>query len=226
MSQTREQQIREQVRNYHRDNPEVWELFKSFTLELIYSGRRNYSANAIFERIRWEKDLGNGSEAAFKLNNNYRAFYARRFMATYPQYEGFFRTRTQPSSTQDATYAKELGPQDYKSGYNETAAEIRIAEKEMAALGDEIDVIEIPSPNSSAERGLFHVFAFGKDLAKPLYRQVGRRQLTRRQEAVGFYNPEDNERVYTDWTRHYQWDHEEEQAREIVQARRSQRAAS
>tara|TARA_R110002153_G_C13078403_1_gene474068 strand:+ start:273 stop:650 length:378 start_codon:yes stop_codon:yes gene_type:complete len=118
MSQTREQQIREQVRTYHRDNPEVWELFKSFTLDLIYGGRKHYSANAIFERIRWEKDLGNGSEAAFKLNNNYRAFYARHFMATYPRYEGFFRTRTQPSSTQDATDSKEFGPRDYPSSYS------------------------------------------------------------------------------------------------------------
>ena len=104
MSQTREQQIREQVRTYHRNHPEVWELF---------SGRKHYSANAIFERIRWEKDLGNASEAAFKLNNNYRAFYARRFMASYPQHEGFFRTRAQPSTQQDATYTDELGPQDY-----------------------------------------------------------------------------------------------------------------
>jgi len=118
MSQTREQQIRQQVRTYHRNNPEVWELFKDFTFELIYSGRKHYSANAIFERIRWEKDLGAGSEAAFKLNNNYRAFYARRFMATYPRYEGFFRTRTQPSSTQDATNSKEFGPRDYPSSYS------------------------------------------------------------------------------------------------------------
>ena len=108
-----ELELREQVRTYHRNHPEVWELFKSFTLKLIDSGRKHYSANAIFERIRWEKDLGNASEAAFKLNNNYRAFYARRFMASYPQHEGFFRTRAQPSTQQDATYTDELGPQDY-----------------------------------------------------------------------------------------------------------------
>jgi len=123
MSRTREQQIREQVRNYHHDNPEVWELFKSFTMELIYSGRKHYSANAIFERIRWEKDLGNGCEAAFKLNNNYRAFYSRRFMASYPQYEGFFRTRSQPSSTQDALYADELSPCDYPSSNSRQSSE-------------------------------------------------------------------------------------------------------
>jgi len=223
MSQTREQQIREQVRTYHRNNPEVWELFKSFTLELIYSGRKHYSANAIFERIRWEKDLGNGSEAAFKLNNNYRAFYARRFMASYPQYEGFFRTRAQPSSTQDATYNKEFGPRDYPAGNSAPADRIRIAEKEIAALGNDIDVIEIPDAHNSSK---FHVFAFGEDLAKPLYRQVGKTELNERQAANGFYRPEDNEQIWTDWTRHYTWEQQEEQAREIVQARRSQRAAS
>lgn len=217
MSRTREQQIREQVRMYHRDNPEVWELFKSFTLELIYSGRKHYSANAIFERIRWEKDLGNGSEAAFKLNNNYRAFYARRFMASYPQYDGFFRTRAQPSSQQEATYTSELGPQDYRSGNSTPADRIRIAEKEIAALGDEIDVIEIPDAHNDSK---FHVFAFGKDLSKPLYRQVGKTNLDARQAANGFYAPEDNTQIWTDWTRHYTWDRQEAQAREIVQARR------
>ena len=188
MSRTREQQIREQVRNYHRDNPEVWELFKSFTLELIYSGRKHYSANAIFERIRWEKDLGNGGEAAFKLNNNYRAFYARRFMASYPQYEGFFRTRSQPSSQQEATYTSELGPQDYRPGNSTPADRIRVAEKEIAALGNEIDVIEIPDAHNSSK---FHVFAFGKDISKPLYRQVGKTDLSARQAANGFYATED-----------------------------------
>ena len=217
MSRTREQQIREQVRNYHRDNPEVWELFKSFTLELIYSGRKHYSANAIFERIRWEKDLGNGGEAAFKLNNNYRAFYARRFMASYPQYDGFFRTRSQPSSQQEATYTSELGPQDYRPGNSTPADRIRVAEKEIAALGNEIDVIEIPDAHNSSK---FHVFAFGKDISKPLYRQVGKTDLSARQAANGFYATEDNRQIWADWTRHYQWDHEEAQAREIVQARR------
>ena len=213
MSQTREQQIREQVRTYHRDNPEVWGLFKSFTLKLIQSGRKHYSANAIFERIRWEKDLGNGSEAAFKLNNNYRAFYARRFMASFPQHEGFFRTRAQPSSNQDATFRKEFGPSDYAIVENGIV---------IFSPDSEFDVIEIPDAHNSSK---FHVFAFGEDLAKPLYRQVGKTGLNERQAANGFYRPEDNEQIWTDWTRHYQWDEQEQQAREIVETRRSQRTA-
>ena len=113
MFNTRQDEMREQVKKFHKEHPEVWDLFVRFTFEMIKRGRKHYSANAIFERIRWEKDLGNTSEAAFKLNNNYRAFYARRFMACYPEHGGFFRTRKQISGEQKATNLPELTPSEY-----------------------------------------------------------------------------------------------------------------
>ena len=45
------------------------------------------------------------------INNNYKPFYARRFMACYPQHEGFFRTRKQTSEDKDATNLPELTPE-------------------------------------------------------------------------------------------------------------------
>lgn len=110
IAKTREDELREQVNSYHRQHPEVWDLFCAFTREVIRAGHKNYSANAIFERIRWERDIGGNEGDAFKLNNNYRAFYARRFMTINPQFEGFFRTRKQISADARATDLPQLTP--------------------------------------------------------------------------------------------------------------------
>lgn len=115
---TRKDEMREQVSRFHKENPEVWTLFVKFSREIKSRGFKNYSVNAIFERIRWEKDAGGDGETSFKLNNNYRAFYARRFMRMYPQHDGFFRTREQTSGGEEETRLPELTPKDYYTADN------------------------------------------------------------------------------------------------------------
>jgi len=110
----RTEEMRQQVTEFHRRHPEVWDMFVHFTFEMIQRGYKNYSVNAIFERIRWEKDsVGGDGVTSFKLNNNYRAFYSRRFMRAYPEYDGFFRTREQTSEERFATHKPELTPSYY-----------------------------------------------------------------------------------------------------------------
>lgn len=113
MSDTRYDEMREQCEAFHKQHPEVWELLQRFSAEMKSRGFQHYSINGIFERIRWEKDIGGNGETQFKLNNNYRAFYARRFMRMYPEYEGFFRIREQVSNDVGATKLPELTPRDY-----------------------------------------------------------------------------------------------------------------
>ena len=108
------EEMREQVTAYHKKHPEVWEMFEEFAFQMINRGYKNYSVNAIFERIRWEKDAGGDGITQFKIGNNYRAFYARAFMKKFPEHEGFFRTRKQTSENRDATYMPEMSPQDYE----------------------------------------------------------------------------------------------------------------
>ena len=84
-------------REFHHDNPRVYDLFKKFTFQAIQAGRENYSVNAIFERIRWHTDIETRGDE-FKLNNNHRAYYGRKFMLDYPKYDGFFRTRDTKSA--------------------------------------------------------------------------------------------------------------------------------
>ena len=110
----RRDEMAEQCTEFHRQHPDVWELFVRFTLEMIGRGFSNYSCNAIFERIRWEKDAGGNGATQFKLNNNYRALYARRFMKLFPLHEGFFRTREQVSESKPATGMPELTPSNFR----------------------------------------------------------------------------------------------------------------
>lgn len=110
---TRHNEMQEQFDAFHASHPEVWDLFQRFAFEQIAKGFRNYSSKGIFERIRWEVARPEPDPADFKLNNNYTAFYARWFMAKYPEHTGFFRVREQISHWEPATKLPPLGPKDY-----------------------------------------------------------------------------------------------------------------
>lgn len=42
---------------FHNSNPEVYDMFRRFAVEIRNAGYRRYSADAIMHRIRWECDL-------------------------------------------------------------------------------------------------------------------------------------------------------------------------
>lgn len=74
-------------------NPHFYPLFVRFSRQLAARGYRNIGVALIFERIRWESMIRTTETDEYKLNNNFRSIYARRFMADYPELNGFFRTR-------------------------------------------------------------------------------------------------------------------------------------
>lgn len=85
---------------FHERNPIVWELFEQFTMQIV--GMRNkYSAQAVFERIRWQMDIETDG-VVVKLNNNFCAYYARMFEAKHPEFTGFFRSRKRISEHKPA----------------------------------------------------------------------------------------------------------------------------
>jgi len=84
---------------YDAANPDIWTAFKKFTFQLIDKGVACYGAKAIFEKIRFEVTLEKGANA-FKLNNNFTAKYARKFMDLYPWHKGFFQVRQSPKTRQ------------------------------------------------------------------------------------------------------------------------------
>lgn len=78
---------------YHYQNPQIYELFKIYTNKALQRGFKNFSAEFVFNIIRWESNISTTDPMNFKLNNNYKAFYSRMYMNEHPQYVGFFRTR-------------------------------------------------------------------------------------------------------------------------------------
>ena len=82
---------KEKFDQYDNANPHIYELFKRFAFEAIDSGREYFSAEAIVNRVRWETMISGDDD--YKINNNYKPFYSRKFMNEFPQYNNFFRTR-------------------------------------------------------------------------------------------------------------------------------------
>jgi len=78
--------------NYDANNPAIYEGFIKYSLELIKAGKTKISAYLIFERMRWEAAISVNLDG-YKLNNNFRPYYARKFMEEFPQYAGYFTLR-------------------------------------------------------------------------------------------------------------------------------------
>ena len=112
--QTRKDEIEAAAKQFALQNPKVWEMFEQFTLEAIGKGFKHYSTNSIFQRIRWETDIPDEyGDSTFKINNNYAPYYARWFMTVYPEYDGFFRTRSLSTEDKDPVGRPELTPADF-----------------------------------------------------------------------------------------------------------------
>ena len=80
--------------SYDKANPQVWDAFIRFTKEAISFGHQHLSASLVVERIRWETLIDSRSFDGLKINNNHRAYYARKFHKEFPEHRGFFRTRS------------------------------------------------------------------------------------------------------------------------------------
>jgi hypothetical protein len=70
--------------------------------EIVMNGRKHASADALCHRIRAEMYIEGDDERNPKLNNDFTAFYARKWQREYPQLASLFRTRAQPSKQRAA----------------------------------------------------------------------------------------------------------------------------
>lgn len=86
---------------FHAANPQVYRLFKKYALQAARARHRHFGSKMIFERMRWYTMIET-TDADYKLNNNYTAYYARMFMADYPEHREFFRTRRVKHEARDS----------------------------------------------------------------------------------------------------------------------------
>jgi hypothetical protein len=84
---------REKFLEFHQANPDVYVKLKNLALELLKLGHHSYGIGSLFEVLRWHYALET-TEKDFKLNNNYRAYYARLLMDQEPELQLFFDIRT------------------------------------------------------------------------------------------------------------------------------------
>ncbi len=93
--------IEAKFREYHEANPHVYAGLKDLALRLKKRGRNHYGIAALFEVLRYERALVTVGDE-FKLNNNYRALYAREIMENEKELGGFFATRARTSARMSA----------------------------------------------------------------------------------------------------------------------------
>lgn len=77
---------------FHEANPHVYREIVGLCRKAKSRGLDHWSINGIFEVLRWKTAIKTDEEAP-RLNNNYRALYARLVMKECPDLEGFFETR-------------------------------------------------------------------------------------------------------------------------------------
>jgi hypothetical protein len=77
---------------YDAENPQVYQTLRRFALEAKRAGVTHLGIAALYERVRWFTAVEAQGDG-FKVNNTWRAFYARKLMAEEPELAGFFETR-------------------------------------------------------------------------------------------------------------------------------------
>jgi hypothetical protein len=79
-------------KQFDDDNPIVWFYFAFFTDEAIRHGVKKLGGQLIIERVRWEVFIiTKGDE--FKINNDFTAFYVRKWLCTHQNQLEFFDIR-------------------------------------------------------------------------------------------------------------------------------------
>ena len=87
--------LEKQFLTFHRENLQVYDKLVELAFILKNRGHRKIGIAMLFEQLRWLYAMETTDMGGFKLNNNYRAFYARMLMERNPALNGFFEIREQ-----------------------------------------------------------------------------------------------------------------------------------
>ena len=79
-------------KEYHKEHPHIWQLYKKYALKIAMQGKK-FGSNMIMEKIRWESYFLKKEGDIYKVNNNYSPHYARLFLREYPEYTDLLVTR-------------------------------------------------------------------------------------------------------------------------------------
>ena len=82
----------ERFLEFHQENPHVYDRLVAMCRRLTAKGHKKIGIAMLFEVMRWDHMLATSDEP-YKLNNNYKAYYARMIMASEADLAGVFNTR-------------------------------------------------------------------------------------------------------------------------------------
>jgi hypothetical protein len=85
--------IREQFERFDAENPHVYEELMRLVLNAYDAGHRRIGIAMVYETMRYNILMRTLARDGFKLNNNYKAYYARKLIADFPQLDGVIETR-------------------------------------------------------------------------------------------------------------------------------------
>jgi hypothetical protein len=103
---TEEDHIAVNFAKFHAENPWVYDRLRDLALAMRRRGIEHYGIGGLYETLRYEASLSARDVDGFKLNNNYRALYARELARNEPMLENFFKFRLRkPQGTQHTASA-------------------------------------------------------------------------------------------------------------------------
>lgn len=85
--------IEARFRRFHSDNPHVLAELETLARSWFESGKTSVGIGFLCEILRWNLGLKTNSLDEFKINNDFRAHYARMMIARNPEWEGRIRVR-------------------------------------------------------------------------------------------------------------------------------------
>lgn len=86
--------LEERAREFNAQNPGVYYDLVSLARYTKARGATKCGISMLWEVLRWKRMTGTARDPeGFKLNNSYRAWYARMIMDREPDLVGFFETR-------------------------------------------------------------------------------------------------------------------------------------
>lgn len=78
---------------FHRENPHVYDELVKLARTWRAKRSERVGIGMLFEVLRWHLTISTAGDP-FRLNNNYRSYYARLIMSQEPDLDGVFETRT------------------------------------------------------------------------------------------------------------------------------------
>lgn len=85
-------QLISRFKAFDEANPQVYEEFCHLAQLVRKAGKKRYGAWALLNVIRWNRDISTRGDL-FKINNDFVALYARKYLKEHPKEEGFFSLR-------------------------------------------------------------------------------------------------------------------------------------